>query len=359
MALEPVYPPQSEALQILRNAAREMAERELAPRAAYFDEHEEVALESFRKVADMGITGLGIAEQYGGSGGGYRELAIAVEEISRACASTGVMFLASQSLATQTICQFGSHQQKQKYLPPLAKGKALAAFAYTEPEAGSDAGHLKTQAIRVGEGYRLRGRKVFITNGDIADTLVVFANTDPKSGHGGIVAFIMERDTPGFSAHKQTGKLGIRGSSTAELVFEDAFIPKVNRLGPEGQGFKQAMQIVEASRVIVGAQAVGIAQAALDEAVRYAKQRQQFGKTIGEFQGLQWMLADMATRVEAARLLVSRAAYLKDTGKSFGRQSSMAKLYASEAAMWVTTKAIQVFGGYGYFREAAVQRYFR
>lgn len=349
----------TEEERLLRATVRDFADRELRPRSARWDESEEPALESFRLTAGLGLTGLGIPAEYGGSGGGSRQIAIAVEELARGCASTSLIYLVAVSLFAATIVRFGSEQQKRRYLPSAARGESIGAFAYTEPGAGSDAAGVQATAVRQGNGYVLNGQKIFITNGDIADALAVFATVDRSLRHTGITAFVVDKGTPGLSARRQRGKMGMRGSPTAEVFLDNVRVPEENRLGKEGEGFTYAMQVLETSRIAIAAQAVGIGQAALEDAARYAKQRQQFGRPIAEFQGLRWMLADMATRLEAARLLVWRAAQLKDQGQPVAKEASMAKLFAGEAAMYVTTQAVQVYGGYGYFRESAVERYLR
>ena len=298
-------------------------------------------------------------EEYGGSGVGKIGAVIICEEISRVCGSTGAIFLAGVSLAGYPIYKYGSEEQRQGFLVPLAKGKKLACFALTEAGAGSDVAALATTATRQNGGYILNGTKLFITNGAEADIAVVFATIDKSLGYRGITSFIAEKGTPGFSVGKLEHKLGIRGSSTAELIFENCFVPESNLLGPEGKGFRIALEAIDNSRVTVAAQAVGIAQGAFDKALTYAKDRQQFGQPIANFQAIQWMLADMATQIDAARLLTYRAAYLEDNGLPFIKEAAMAKVFAAEAAMFVTTKAIQIYGGYGYVKDYPLERYFR
>ena len=344
---------------LLRNTVREFADKELKPRAARWDEHEEVALESYRLTAKLGLTGLSIPPEYGGSGGTFLQLVITEEELARGCASTSLMYMVSLSLAAHSILRFGNEEQKRKYLPPLASGQSIGAFAYTEPEAGSDAAAVQTTAVREGDSYLLNGSKIFITNGDIADVLVVFATVDKSLRHRGISTFLVEKGTAGLTARRQEGKLGMRGSTATQITLENVRVPEESRLGEEGEGFYNLMKAIDTSRIVIGAQAVGIGQAALEDAVRYAKQRKQFGQAIAEFQGLQWMLADMATQLEAARLLVWRAAQLRDQGLPTTKETAMAKLFATETAMHVTNQAIQIHGGYGYFHESAVQRYLR
>jgi len=345
--------------EMLRNMYREFAEKEIEPIAAEIDETCEFPFENVKKMGKLGMLGIPFPKKYGGAGGDNLSYIIAVEEISRACATHGVILSAHTSLGCNPIYQFGTEEQKQKYLVPLAKGEKLGAFGLTEPNAGSDASAQQTTAVLDGNEYVLNGTKIFITNGGIADTYIIFAMTDPSQGLKGISAFIVEKDTPGFTFGKKEHKLGISGSSTTELIFQDCRIPKENLLGKEGAGFKIAMQTLDGGRIGIGAQALGIAQAALDEAVRYAKERQQFGKPLGKFQAIQWMIADMAVRIDAARLLVYRAAWLKDNNKPYGKEASMAKLYASETASFCANKAIQVHGGYGYMKEYKVERLIR
>ncbi|MBI4339681.1 MAG: acyl-CoA dehydrogenase family protein [Chloroflexi bacterium] len=344
---------------MLQHTVREFADQTLAPRAAELDEREEFPWENFRALANLGLLGLGIPEAYGGAGGGFRESSIAMEEMARACAATSVIYGAHLSLACQAIARFGDEAQKRRHLPPLVRGERVAAFALSEPGAGSDAASLATIAGRSGDDYMLSGSKLFITNGDVAGTYVVFATHDPALRARGISCFIMERGTPGFTATRQGGKLGMRASTTAELLFQDCPVPSEDRVGEEGGGFSIAMQVLEASRITIAAQSVGIGRACLEAAARYASQRQAFGQPIAGFQAIQWMIADTAVEVDAARLLTRRAALLKDAGKPHGTESAMAKLFASEAANRAANRALQVHGGYGYFRGSAVERYFR
>ncbi len=310
-------------------------------------------------MAELGLMGVCIAEEYGGSGGDSVHMVIATEEIARACASTSTIYLASVSLACYPIYLFGKEEQKRRFVVPLAKGQKLACFGLTEPGAGSDAAAIQTAATRRGDHYVLDGTKTFITNGAEADIAVVFATTDKSLRHKGIVALMVEKGTPGFSVGKKERKLGVRGSSTAELVFQSCQVPVGNRLGDEGGGFKVAMGAIDASRINVAAQAVGIARAGLEASLAYAQDRQQFGRAISGFQAVQWMLADMATQVDAARLLAYRAAFLKNQGLPYLKEAAMAKLFAAETAMSVTTKAVQIHGGYGYIKDYPVERYFR
>lgn len=349
----------TEEQELLRKTVREFAETVVAPKAAEMDEKEDYDWSLWDKMAELGLTGVPFPEEYGGAGMDHLSYAIAVEELARVCASTSVLVSAHTSLCCWPIYQFGTEDQKKKYLIPLNQGRVIGALGLTEPSAGSDAGSIKLSARLDDETYILDGTKNFITNAGKADIYVIIASTDRSKGHRGTAAFIVEKNTPGFTFGKKEHKMGIRASYTYELVFENCRVPKENMLGPDGQGFKVALATLDGGRIGIGAQAVGIAQGAFDQALAYSKQRQQFGEPICNFQGIQWMLADMATRIEAARLLVYQAACLKDAGLPYGKQSAMAKLCASETAMWVTTKAVQIHGGYGYTREYPVERMMR
>jgi butyryl-CoA dehydrogenase len=349
----------TEDQQIFQRMVRDFATNELQPAAAQIDEEERFPAENVRKMAELGLMGVSIAEEYGGSGGDSMHLVIATEEIARACASTSTVFLASLSLACYPIYMFGVEEQKRRFVVPVARGQKLACFALTEPGAGSDAAAIQTTATLRGDHYVLDGTKIFITNGAEADVAVVFATADRSLRHRGIIALIVEKGTRGFSVGKKERKLGVRGSSTAELVFQSCQVPVGNRLGEEGGGFKVAMGAIDASRINVAAQAVGIARAGLEASLAYAQDRQQFGQAISGFQAVQWMLADMATQVDAARLLAYRAAFLKNQGLPYLKEAAMAKLFAAETAMSVTTKAVQIHGGYGYIKDYPVERYFR
>ncbi|MHB8170519.1 MAG: acyl-CoA dehydrogenase [Thermincolia bacterium] len=345
--------------EMMRKMVRDFAENEVAPSAAERDEKEEFSREIFEKMAEMGLPGIPWPEEYNGAGADNVSYAIAVEELSRVCASTGVTLSVQVSLAGFPIYKLGTEEQKQKYLIPLAEGSKIGAFGLTESNAGTDAGGVRTTAQLDGDHYILNGSKIFITNAGEAEIYVVFAATDRSKGHKGLSAFIVEKGTPGFTFGKKEKKLGIRSSITMELVFENCRIPKENLLGEEGQGFRIAMATLDGGRIGIAAQALGIAQGALEQAVNYSKERQQFGQPISNFQGIQFKLADMATKVEAARLLVYRAAYLEDQGQPYSGAAAMAKLFASEAAMEITTDAVQIFGGYGYSREYPVERMMR
>ncbi|GAV23800.1 acyl-CoA dehydrogenase [Carboxydothermus pertinax] len=349
----------SDEHELLRQTVREFAEKEVLPTAAERDEEERFDREIFNKMAELGLTGIPWPEEYGGAGMDYLAYAIAVEELSRVCASTGVTLSAHVSLGSFPIFKYGTEEQKQKYLKPLALGEKIGAFGLTEPSAGSDAGSLKTTAVRDGDYYVLNGSKIFITNAGEAEIYVVFATVDKTKGHKGISAFIVEKGTPGFSFGKKEKKMGIRSSPTVELIFDNCRIPKENLLGEEGQGFKIALSTLDGGRIGIAAQALGIAQGAYEAAIKYAKERTQFGKSIAEFQGVSFALADMATKIQAARFLVYHAAWLESNHLPHGKAAAMAKLFASETAMDVTTKAVQIFGGYGYTREYPVERMMR
>ena len=348
-----------EKYELLKQMYSEFTENEVAPIAHEIDEEEKFPYETVKKMGKYGFLGIPFPKEYGGEGGDYLGYAIAVEELSKACGTTGVIVSAHTSLCGSPIFEFGTKEQKEKFLAPLAKGEKLGAFGLTEPNAGTDAAGQQTTAVLDGDEYVLNGTKVFITNAGPADIYVVMAMTDKSKGTRGISAFIVEKGTEGFSIGKKEKKLGIRGSATCELIFENCRIPKENILGKEGQGFKIAMKTLDGGRIGIAAQALGIAQGALDVTVGYVKERKQFGKSIAAFQNTQFELADMKTKIEAARHLVYNAATKKDLGKSYGLEAAMAKLYAAEVAMEVTTKAVQLHGGYGYTREYEVERMMR
>ncbi len=351
----------TEEQNLIREMVRSFAETEVAPSAAERDENERFdrAL-MYDRLGELGLTGIVFPEEYGGAGADYISYAIAVEELSRVCGSTGVTLSAHLSLCANPIYMFGTEEQKQKFLVPLAKGEKCGGFGLTEPSAGSDAGGTKTTATREGNEWILNGSKIFITNAGEAETYVVLARSDKSAEkHRGISAFIVEKGTPGFSFGKKEKKMGIRSSPTMELVFENCHIPAENLLGQEGQGFKVAMKTLDGGRIGIAAQALGIAQGALDATLAYTKEREQFNKPIAAFQGVSFQLADMATQIEAARLLIYNAAYRASAGLSYSQESAMAKLFASETAMRVTTQAVQLHGGYGYTREFPVERMMR
>ncbi|MGF7087566.1 acyl-CoA dehydrogenase [Kroppenstedtia sanguinis] len=349
----------NEEHEMMRKMVREFAEKEVAPTASERDEQERFDRSIFDQMGQLGMTGIPWPEEVGGVDSDFLSYVIAVEELSRVCASTGVTLSAHLSLASWPIYKFGNPEQKERFLRPLAEGTQLGAYGLTEPGSGSDAAGMRTTAVRDGDAYILNGNKIFITNGGEAEIYIVFAVTEPEKKHHGVTAFIVEKGAPGFSIGKKEQKLGIRSSPTTEIIFEDCRIPVENRLGEEGQGFKIAMMTLDGGRNGIAAQAVGIAQGALDAATAYAKERKQFGKPIGKLQGIQFKLADMATQIEAARLLTYQAAWLESQGLPYGKASAMAKLYAGDAAMQVTTEAVQVFGGYGYTREYPVERFMR
>jgi len=351
----------TEEQSLIRETVRDFAETEIAPSAAQRDEEERFDRElMFDSLAELGLTGIVFPEEYDGAGADYISYAIAVEELSRVCASTGVTLSAHLSLCANPIYLFGTEGQKQKFLAPLARGEKLGAFGLTEASAGSDAGSTKTTAVKDGDGWLLNGSKIFITNAGEAEIYVALARTDKDATkHHGISAFIIEKGTPGFSFGKKEQKMGIRSSPTMEIVFENCRIPADNLLGEEDAGFKVAMKTLDGGRIGIASQALGIAQGALDQAVDYAKERKQFDKPIASFQGVSFQLADMATQIEASRLLVYNAAYRASAGLSYSQASAMAKLMASETAMKVTTQAVQILGGYGYTREFPVERMMR
>ncbi|GAB3048013.1 acyl-CoA dehydrogenase [Virgibacillus ainsalahensis] len=349
----------TEEQEMLRKMIRDFATKDVEPTAAERDEEERFDREIFDKMAELGLTGIPWPEEYGGIGSDFVSYCIAVEELSRVCASTGVTLSAHLSLASWPIYTYGNEEQKKNFLYRLATGEALGAYALSEPGAGSDAASMKTTASKDGDNYVLNGSKVWITNGGVADIYLVFAKTEADAKHKGISAFIVEKGTDGFTFGKKEKKLGIRSSPTTELIFENCRIPKENMLGAEGDGFKIAMTTLDGGRNGIAAQALGIAQGALDAAVDYAKEREQFGKPIAANQGISFKLADMATDVEAARLLTYQAAWLESKGQPYGKASAMSKVFAGDAAMRITVEAVQVFGGYGYTKDYPVERYMR
>lgn len=345
--------------QLMQTMFREFVDKELRPIAAELDEQERFPFELIPKMGEIGLLGIPVAEEFGGVGMGTLEYVMAVEEISKVCASTGVTISAHTSLCCWPIEHFGTQEQKEKYLPDLATGEKLGAFGLTEPNAGTDAAMQRTTAEDKGDHWLLNGSKVFITNGEVADVYVVFAMTDKAAGNKGISAFLLEKGMEGFSFGSHEKKMGIRASSTCELVFEDVKVPKENLLGELNKGFQIAMMTLDGGRIGIAAQALGIAQGAIDETVKYVKDRVQFGRPISKFQNTQFMLAEMQTRVDAARMLVYRAAAIKDAGEPYSSEAAMAKLFASETAREVTWRAVQLFGGYGYTRDYPVERMMR
>jgi alkylation response protein AidB-like acyl-CoA dehydrogenase len=349
----------NEEQESLRKMIQEFAQQEIAPKAAHYDEAEEFPWENIHKMADLGLLGMPISEEFGGSGTDTMSYIVGIEEISKACAATGAIMAVHTSTGVMPIYLFGTDEQKKKYVPDLASGKKIGAFALTEAGAGSDAAQVKTTAVLDGDEYVLNGSKCFITNGGEADVYTILASIDKSKGTKGITAFIVEKGTPGFTFGKKEHKMGIRASATRELIFQDCRVPKANLLGKEGEGFKNAMKVISGARIGISAQAVGIAQASYEAALEYSKVRVQFGKPIAKQQVISFMLADMAIKIEAARQLVYHAAMLKDAGKPFDTEAAMCKTFASDTAVGIALDAIQIFGGYGYTREYPVERYLR
>ncbi|TLS36688.1 acyl-CoA dehydrogenase [Pseudalkalibacillus caeni] len=345
---------------MMQKMVRDFAQKEIAPIVEHMEETDEFPKEIVKKMGELGLMGIPVPEKYGGAEMDYTSYIIAINEISRVSATVGVILSVHTSVGTNPILYFGTEEQKQKYIPKLASGEYLGAFALTEPAAGSDAASLKTRAVKKGDHYVLNGSKIFITNGGEADTYIVFARTNPEeTGNRGVSAFIVERDTPGFSIGKKEKKMGLNGSNTVEIIFEDAKVPAENLLGKEGEGFKIALANLEKGRIGIAAQSLGIAEAALHYSTQYAKERKQFGKPIGQNQGVGFKLSDMATEVEAAKLLIFRAADLISRGEPCRTEASMAKLCASQAAVKASIEAVQIYGGYGYTKEYPVERLFR
>jgi len=355
--------PFSDEHKMIRDAARNFAQNEIAPIAAEFDESGEFPMETIMKMGEMGFMGIEVPEAYGGAEMDTLSYVLALEEIAKADASHCVVMSVNNSLYCHGILKFGTEEQKKKFLTPVASGASVGAYSLTEPQSGSDAGTMRTRAVRDGDHYILNGRKSWVTSGPVADYVVVFMMTEPEKKQKGITAFIVEANTPGYSRGKKEPKLGIRASSTSEILFEDCRIPVENRLGEEGEGFKIAMTVLDVGRIGIGAQALGIAEAAYEASLVYAREREAFGQPIGQFQGIGFKLADMKTRIEAARLMVYNAALAKErsktTGERFTLQSSTAKLFASETAMFCAHAAVQIHGGMGYSKEYPVERYFR
>lgn len=345
--------------EFVRQMVRDFTENEVKPIAAEIDETERFPMENVEKMAKLGMMGIPIPKEYGGAGGDVLSYIIAVEELSKVCGTTGVIVSAHTSLCASLIYEHGTEEQKQKYLVPLAKGEKIGAFGLTEPNAGTDAAGQQSIAIDMGDHYLLNGSKIFITNGGVADVFVVFAMTDRSKGTRGITAFILEKGMPGFSIGKVEDKMGIRASSTTELIFEDVKVPKENMIGKEGRGFGIAMKTLDGGRIGIASQALGIAEGALEEAITYMKERKQFGRELYKFQGLSWMMADMKVAIESARLLVYQAAWKKQNKLPYSEEAAMAKLHAANVAMDVTTKVVQLFGGYGYTKDYPVERMMR
>ncbi|USG65451.1 acyl-CoA dehydrogenase [Brevibacillus ruminantium] len=349
----------SEEQEMMRRMVRDFAQKEIAPFVPVMEETEQFPREIVKKMGEIGLMGIPVPEEWGGAGADFPSYILAIHEISKVSATLGVILSVHTSVGTNPILYFGTDEQKKKYVTKLAAGEKLGAFALTEPHAGSDAGRIRTSAVKEGDHYLLNGSKVFITNGGEADIYITFAVTDSSQGTRGISAFIVDKDTPGLMIGKKEKKMGLHGSSTTELVFENARVPAENLLGQEGDGFTIAMANLDVGRIGIAAQALGIAEAALQYATEYAKERKQFGQPIIGQQAIAFKLADMATLAEAARLLVYRAAYLRSQGLACGKEASMAKKFASDAAVKIATEAVQVFGGYGYTREYPVERLFR
>ncbi len=345
--------------ELFQQMIRDFAENEVKPLAAEVDEQERFPIETVEKMAKIGIMGIPIPKQYGGAGGNNLMYSMAVEELSMVCGTTGVIVSAHTSLCAAPILEHGTEEQKQKYLPKLASGEWIGAFGLTEPNAGTDAAGQQTTAIEDGDNYIINGSKIFITNAEYAHVYVIFAMTDKSQGTRGITAFIIEKGTPGFSFGKKEKKMGIKGSATSELIFENCVLPKTNMLGKLSKGFGVAMKTLDGGRIGIAAQALGLAQGAINETVKYVKERKQFGRALSAFQNTQFMLADMSTKTEASRMLVRKAAYKKDNKMAYSVDAAMAKLYAAETAMEVTNKAVQLHGGYGYTREYPVERMMR
>ncbi|NLU24938.1 MAG: acyl-CoA dehydrogenase [Clostridiales bacterium] len=344
---------------LVRKMYREFAENEVKPLAAEIDEEERFPMETVEKMAKLGMMGIYFPKEYGGAGGDVLSYAMCVEELAKVCGTTAVIVSAHTSLCCAPIFEHGTEEQKKKYLPDLCSGRKIGAFGLTEPNAGTDASGQQTTAVLEGDHYVLNGSKCFITNGNVADTFVVFAMTDKSKGNHGITAFIVEKDFPGFSQGKHEKKMGIRGSSTCDLIFEDCIVPKENLLGQEGKGFKIAMQTLDGGRIGIASQALGLGEGAIDEVVKYTQERVQFHKRLSQFQNTQFQIADMHTRMQASQFLVYSAAMKKQNHEPYSMDAAMAKLYAAESASDVTRRAVQLFGGYGYTREYPVERMMR
>ena len=349
----------TEEQQLLQKSVREFAEAEVKPHAKEIDETGHFPLDTFKKAAELGLTGVAVPENYGGAGMDHVSYAIVIEEVSRVCASTGVILSVQNSLYCDPVLRFGTEEQKQKFLVPFARGEKIGCYALTEPQAGSNAAALTTKAVRKGDTYVINGTKAWITNGGAADAAIVYVNTQPEKGEKGITALVVEKGTPGFAVGKEEKKLGIHATACTELSFTDCEVPVGNRIGNEGEGYKVALSTLDGGRIGIASQAAGIAQGAFEAALSYAQQRQAFGHPISDFQAIQFMLADMATEIDAARLLTRRAAWKQDSGARFTMEASIAKLFASEMSTRVAHKAIQIHGGYGYSREYPVERNYR
>jgi butyryl-CoA dehydrogenase len=344
---------------LLQKTVREFAELEVKPHAKEIDQTGRFPRDTFQKAAELGLTGVALPEDEGGAGFDHIAYSIVIEEVSRCCASTGVILSVQNSLYCDPIHRFGTDEQKKRFLIPFARGEKIGCYALTEPQAGSNAAALQTKAVKTGDQYTINGTKAWITNGGAADAAIVYVNTDPPKGEKGITALVVEKGTPGFRVGKEEKKLGINGTACSELVFTDCEVPVANRIGKEGEGYKVALSTLDGGRIGIAAQAVGIAQGAFEAALEYSKQRMAFGHPISQFQAIQFMLADMSTEIDAARLLIRKAAWKQDTGARFSMDAAIAKLFASEMATRVTHKAIQIYGGNGYSREYPVERNYR
>ena len=349
----------TEEQQLLRKSVREFAESEVRPLAKELDETGRYPRDLFRKAAELGLTGVAFPESHGGAGFDHIAYTLVIEEISRCCASTGVILSVQNSLFCDPIHRFGNAEQKKKFLLPFARGEKIGCYALTEPQAGSNAAALQTKAVKNGDHYVINGTKAWITNGGVADAAIAYVNTDPTKGEKGITAMVVEKGTPGFKVGKEEKKLGINATACCELIFTDCAVPESNRIGSEGEGYKVALSTLDGGRIGIAAQATGIAQGAFEAALKWSQERMAFGHPIAQFQAIQFMLADMATEIDAARLLVRKAAWKQDSGARFSLEAATAKLFASEMATRVTHKAIQVHGGYGYSREYPVERAYR
>jgi butyryl-CoA dehydrogenase len=349
----------SEEQKLLQQTVRDFANAEVKPHAREIDETGHFPRETFRKAAELGLTGVAFPEQYGGAGFDHISYSIVIEEISRVCASTGVILSVQNSLYCDPVYRFGTEEQKKKFLEPFLRGEKIGCYALTEPQAGSNAAALQTKAVLKGDKYVVNGTKAWITNGGAADAAIVYVNTHPEKGEKGITALVVEKGTPGFAVGKEEKKLGINATACVELSFTDCEVPAANRIGNEGDGYKVALSTLDGGRIGIASQACGIAQGAMEEALKYSQQRMAFGAPISNFQAIQFMLADMATEIDAARILIRRAAWKQDTGARFTMDAAMAKLFASEMSTRVTHKAIQIHGGYGYSREYPVERMYR
>jgi len=349
----------TEEQRMIKEMVRDFAEKEIAPRAAEIDLSDEFPHDIFKRMGELGLLGIPFAEAYGGAGGDYLSLLIAMEEIARVSGTVAIILDAHTSLCCEPIYLFGSEEQKKKYLPSLLNGKKIGAFGLTEPQAGSDAGATRTRAVCDGDQWVINGEKIFITNGSLADVLVVTARTDPNLGTHGISSFIIEKGTPGFHPGRDEKKMGLRGSVTSQLYFQNCRIPLANLLGHENKGFNQFLTTLDAGRLAISAMAVGLAQGAMDKAVAYAREREQFNQPIAKFEAVEWMIAEMGTEIEAARMMLQRAAWLKGQGAPFTKEAAMAKLLSSEVSERACYKAIQIHGGYGYLRDYAVERMYR